>query len=119
MFEEEKSYLLSYLDNFVVGSIEHVGSTSVQGMVAKPFIDIMCGVQTLDGSRDRLKFRDLLRNQPEIFEKYNVANKLLSVSKCPDFVVNKGHYFGTEYLGDDQGLSDDDKHALIEFLKTM
>ena len=37
---------------------------------------------------------------------------LLSVSKCPDFIVNKGHYFGTN-------LSDDDKHALIEFLKTF
>ncbi|MFC4701733.1 GrpB family protein [Glaciecola siphonariae] len=117
MFEEEKLYLLSYLDNFVVGSIERVGSTSVQGMVAKPIIDIMCGVQTLDRSRDaisvlesagycyypykadvmhwfckptpdirthhlhlveyesalwrdRLKFRDLLRNEPQIFEQY-------------------------------------------------
>ena len=37
---------------------------------------------------------------------------LLSVNKCPDFIVNKGHYFGTN-------LSDDDKHALIEFLKTF
>ncbi len=37
---------------------------------------------------------------------------LLSVSKCPDFIVNKGHYFGTN-------LSDSDKNALIEFLKTF
>ncbi len=37
---------------------------------------------------------------------------LLSVSKCPDFIVNKGHYFGTN-------LSVDEKHALIEFLKTF
>jgi hypothetical protein len=37
---------------------------------------------------------------------------LLSVSKCPDFIVNKGHYFGSN-------LSDDDKNALIEFLKTF
>ena len=37
---------------------------------------------------------------------------LLSVSKCPDFIVNKGHYFGTY-------LADDDKKALIEFLKTF
>jgi hypothetical protein len=37
---------------------------------------------------------------------------LLSVSKCPDFIVNKGHYFGSN-------LADDDKHALIEFLKTF
>lgn len=47
---------------------------------------------------------------------------MFSVSKCPDFVVNKDHYFGTEYLPDSEGeagLSDDDKLALIEFLKTM
>jgi hypothetical protein len=37
---------------------------------------------------------------------------LLSVSKCPDFIVNKGHYFGSN-------LADDDKNALIEFLKTF
>jgi hypothetical protein len=37
---------------------------------------------------------------------------LLSVNKCPDFIVNKGHYFGTN-------LQDDDKTALIEFLKTF
>lgn len=37
---------------------------------------------------------------------------LLSVNKCPDFIVNKGHYFGSN-------LSDDDKQALIEFLKTF
>ena len=42
----------------------------------------------------------------------NVEQDLLTVSKCPDFIVNKGHYFGTN-------LSDDDKNALIEFLKTF
>ena len=37
---------------------------------------------------------------------------LLKVNKCPDFVEDKGHYFGTE-------LPDADKRALIEFLKTI
>ena len=37
---------------------------------------------------------------------------LISVSKCPDFITNKGHYFGSN-------LGDDDKNALIEFLKTF
>jgi hypothetical protein len=37
---------------------------------------------------------------------------LISVSKCPDYIVNKGHYFGSN-------LSDDDKNALIELLKTF
>jgi hypothetical protein len=41
-----------------------------------------------------------------------VVPDLIAVSKCPDFIVNKGHYFGSN-------LSDDDKNALIEFLKTF
>ena len=49
----------------------------------------------------------------------NLVEPLLSVSKCPDFVVNKGHYFGTDYAQDEPGLGDADKKALIEFLKTM
>jgi hypothetical protein len=44
---------------------------------------------------------------------------LLAVSKCPDFIVNRGHYFGTEYSGKGPGLNDDDKRALIEFIKTF
>jgi hypothetical protein len=57
---------------------------------------------------------------------------LLKLSKCPDFVVNRGHYFGTAKFNETEGLSDeemsfgkepvlsdDDKRALIEFLKTF
>jgi hypothetical protein len=51
----------------------------------------------------------------------NLRGPLLELSKCPDFVVNRGHYFGTSYFKDkdEPGLSDDDKRALIEFLKTF
>lgn len=41
-----------------------------------------------------------------------LVKDLVSVSKCPDYIVNKGHYFGSN-------LSDEDKTALIEFLKTF
>lgn len=56
----------------------------------------------------------------------NLVDPLLSVSKCPDYIVNRGHYFGTGFVepGTDDpikepALSDDDKRALIEFLKTF
>ena len=51
----------------------------------------------------------------------NLREPLLELNKCPDFVVNRGHYFGTGYAKDkdEPGLSDDDKRALIEFLKTF
>ena len=37
---------------------------------------------------------------------------LIKVSACPDFIVNRGHEFGSD-------LSDADKEALIAFLKTF
>jgi hypothetical protein len=48
-----------------------------------------------------------------------LADDMLAVSKCKDLVVNKGHYFGTAYFKEEPGLSDDDKRALIAFLKTF
>ncbi|HEY6802455.1 MAG TPA: hypothetical protein VI306_02645 [Pyrinomonadaceae bacterium] len=48
-----------------------------------------------------------------------LADSLISMSKCPDYVVNKGHYFGTGQFGDESRLSEQDKRDLIEFLKTF
>ena len=49
------------------------------------------------------------------------AGPLIKVSKCKDFVVNRGHYFGTKYLRDagNVPLTSEAKAALIEFLKHM
>lgn len=49
----------------------------------------------------------------------NLVPDLLALSKCPDYVVNRGHYFGTGNVPGEPPLSDDDKRALIEFLKTF
>jgi len=49
----------------------------------------------------------------------NVFDPLFELSKCPDFVVNRGHYFGTSYDKYEPALNDGDKRALIEFLKTF
>ena len=62
----------------------------------------------------------------------NLGPRLLKLSKCPDLVVNRGHYFGTTQFNRQDGLSADEKAfghepeltdadrlALIEFLKTF
>ena len=49
----------------------------------------------------------------------NLVDPLLELSKCPDFVVNRGHYFGTSYFAEEPALSDADKLALIEYIKTF
>ena len=48
-----------------------------------------------------------------------LARELYDLTICPDFVVNRGHYFGTDRHSEEAGLSDADKRALIEFLKTF
>ena len=48
-----------------------------------------------------------------------LARQLDALSTCPDYVVNRGHYFGTDRFSEEPGLPDADKRALIEFLKTF
>ncbi len=62
----------------------------------------------------------------------NLRAPMLALSKCPDLVVNRGHYFGTAEFNHQEGLSgdekafgqepelsDDDKRALIAFIETF
>lgn len=62
----------------------------------------------------------------------NLRKPMLALSKCPDLVVNRGHYFGTaefnrqdgltadeQEFGHEPELNDDDKRALIAFIKTF
>lgn len=50
LFESERAVLERALQPWSVGPIEHVGSTAVVGMCAKPVIDIMAGVESLRAS---------------------------------------------------------------------
>jgi GrpB-like predicted nucleotidyltransferase (UPF0157 family) len=49
-FEEEREVLARTLAPWIVGTIEHIGSTAVPGLPAKPVIDIMAGVRDLPAS---------------------------------------------------------------------
>ena len=46
LYEEEKTRILNVIGHKVI-SIEHIGSTAVPGLGAKPIIDIMIGVNQL------------------------------------------------------------------------
>jgi GrpB-like predicted nucleotidyltransferase (UPF0157 family) len=50
-FERERDALRRTLEAWLAGPIEHIGSTAVPGLVAKPVIDIMEGVRTLEHAR--------------------------------------------------------------------
>ena len=50
-FGEEAERVGRVLAAWLVGPVEHIGSTAIPGLAAKPVIDIMAGVRTLDDSR--------------------------------------------------------------------
>jgi len=50
-FEVEKDFLMEVVGKWLYGGVEHIGSTSVPGLIAKPVIDIMFGVKSLEESR--------------------------------------------------------------------
>jgi GrpB-like predicted nucleotidyltransferase (UPF0157 family) len=49
-FEEERRLLEEALAPWLVAGVHHIGSTAVPGLAAKPTIDIMAGVESLEGS---------------------------------------------------------------------
>jgi hypothetical protein len=90
-------------------------------------------VRKMDGDLKALGPNPTDQQAAQVFG--NVVEDMLTLSKCPDLVVNRGHYFGTDYLEpaekadaqlrdkalSDRGpaLSDADKRALIAFIKTF
>lgn len=49
-FERERSVLESVLDPVLVGKVEHIGSTAVPGLEAKPIIDMLAVVSDIEAS---------------------------------------------------------------------
>ncbi len=50
-FEEEKEHLLKCLSEDIIKRIEHFGSTAIPGMPAKPIIDMLVEVTSLDSTK--------------------------------------------------------------------
>lgn len=61
---------------------------------------------------NRVKEQNLSDDAASDLMRTELAPELLKYSKSPDFIEDRGHYFGTQ-------LPDEDKKALIEFLKTL
>jgi GrpB-like predicted nucleotidyltransferase (UPF0157 family) len=51
LFDGERKALQAVLEPWLKGPIEHIGSTAVPGLIAKPVIDIMAAVGALEESR--------------------------------------------------------------------
>jgi GrpB-like predicted nucleotidyltransferase (UPF0157 family) len=51
MFEQEKRHLQNCLPSFMLGRIEHFGSTAIPNMSAKPIIDMLVEVSSLEETK--------------------------------------------------------------------
>ena len=54
LFAREAVLLHSTLNRWLAGPIEHIGSTAIPGLAAKPVIDIIAAVRTLESSRSAI-----------------------------------------------------------------
>jgi GrpB-like predicted nucleotidyltransferase (UPF0157 family) len=52
LFDRERVRLEDALTPWLEGGVHHVGSTAVEGLAAKPIIDMIAGVRDLDEARD-------------------------------------------------------------------
>jgi GrpB-like predicted nucleotidyltransferase (UPF0157 family) len=54
MFEEEKRHLLDCLPSRLIRRIEHFGSTAIPGLAAKPIVDVLVEVGSLQETKARI-----------------------------------------------------------------
>jgi hypothetical protein len=112
------------LSNLMLRPEESLGPRAAQAINAGDFL---------------LKLRADLKSAPagatdeQLRQRFaNLKKPMMALSKCPDFVANRGHYFGTsefneqdrlsadeKTFGIEPVLSDSDKRALIAFLRTF
>jgi hypothetical protein len=80
---------------------------------AKP-AELLKAVKLTVGTLAEIESKHLDADQAQALLRGKAAPALMEVNKCPDFVMDHGHY----YAWFDQ-MTDDDKDALIELLKTF
>lgn len=54
MFAEERNHLLGCLPVEMIGRIEHFGSTAIPGLAAKPIVDMLVEVRSLEETKSRI-----------------------------------------------------------------
>ncbi|MBQ4584435.1 MAG: GrpB family protein [Bacilli bacterium] len=85
-FEKEKEGLSTLLNDFKV-DIQHVGSTSIEGCCAKPIIDILIGIESLDFSE---KLIALFLEHGYIY-KFNVPGEIYFKKQCDGLTTHHIH----------------------------
>ena len=114
----------------LLASLQLLAESDDPGQIARHYRDLLGAVSLM--KRGALS-ADKSADDATLRAHYaNLREPLMKLSKCPDFIVNRGHYFGTAQFNgragmtaDERGygtepiLGDPQKRALIAFLKTL
>ena len=76
--------------------------------------ELKAAIKTTIGTLAEIESKHLEEQEAQRRMREEIAPALMKVNKCPDFVMDRGHYF--EWFNN---MSDSDKEALIELLKTF
>jgi cytochrome c5 len=95
-----------------VNLLTNIDLESNKAELLKLLLKLKAGLKRVEGASDS-EAAKIFKDDKEL------VDSLIKLSKCPDYVVNRGHYFGTDRFKEEPALSDDEKWALIEFLKTF
>jgi len=102
LYEKEKGEIIGAIGR-IVRSIEHIGSTSVPGLAAKPIVDIMAGVDS-EAEADRCVAiladigYDDVTSQPENPDWYYCLGKRLDRIYCHLHLVRQESAFLEDHL---------------------
>ena len=93
-FEQEKEKLQAVLGNIAL-AIEHIGSTSIPGLSAKPILDIAVAVENIEALKSVIPV--LTAAGYDILDSIETKGEVLARKGTPD---NRTHYIHVEILGD-------------------
>lgn len=90
LFEQEAAQIWQVLGKDLVVAIEHIGSTAVPGLAAKPIIDLMVGVNSLLIARAAVP---LLETIGYVYWRENPhPGRMFFVKGMPPFGVQRTHH---------------------------
>lgn len=91
LFDKEAKLLRATLDTNLVLAIEHFGSTSIPGLIAKPIIDILVLVRSIDEAR--AKAITLIEQLGYVFWAENPAtDRMLFIKGMPPYGIQRTHH---------------------------
>ena len=113
----------------LIASLQPLAESNDPRVIAGHYRQVLKALVELKRALIRVKGRTM--TDPELRQAFApLRSPLMALNKCPDFVVNRGHYFGTAQFnqgrtpderawGTEAPLSDADKRALIAYLTTF